>query len=111
MISIKITMLLTLNSGLHQKSSHQLVTQFAKTRPNSNQSEFDFFFRNPTQLTLFRCVRRTIAKTRFDSSNKNFCLILELNRVELFNIFDTQLCNQFSDIEYLFCFVIAFNFL
>jgi hypothetical protein len=38
--------------------------------------------------------RRTIAKTRLNSSNKNFCPTRELNRVGLFDMFETQLCDQ-----------------
>jgi hypothetical protein len=38
--------------------------------------------------------RRTIAKTRSDSSNKNFCPTLGLNRVGLFDMSETQLCGQ-----------------
>ncbi len=40
--------------------------------------------------------RRTSAKIRFDSSNKNFCSILRLNRIELFDMFEIQFCGQSS---------------
>jgi hypothetical protein len=38
--------------------------------------------------------RRTIAKTRLDSSNKNFCSTRGLNRVGLFDMSETQSCGQ-----------------
>jgi hypothetical protein len=38
--------------------------------------------------------RRTIAKTRSDPSNKNFCPILGLDRVGLSDMSETQLCGQ-----------------
>jgi hypothetical protein len=41
--------------------------------------------------------RRTIAKIRFDWSNKNFCSTLKLNRVELFDMFEIQLCDQLNE--------------
>ncbi len=43
--------------------------------------------------------RRTIAKTRLSSSNKNFCSTRELNRVELFDMFETQLCDQSNRVK------------
>jgi hypothetical protein len=38
--------------------------------------------------------RRTIAKTRPDPSDKNFCPTLGLDRVGLFDMFETQSCGQ-----------------
>jgi hypothetical protein len=57
---------------------------------------FYFILSNLRFRTIFRVEfeRRTIAKTRFDSSNKNFCSILRLNRIELFDMSEIQLCGQ-----------------
>ncbi len=38
--------------------------------------------------------RRTIIKTRFDSSNKILCSILKFNQIKLFNMFEIQFCGQ-----------------